>query len=143
MNGDREHSELISDATNRPLEALSRIGLPRFGRGQPSQGEPLNRIEVEFSKGAKYQKLYDQYSQGVEASSPVNKTLEVARNAARDGQPTEMIVNILRSDPKVQQFGEKSEEFAKTVTQAAIRKNQAERSPQHSQQRQKTPTIER
>jgi len=35
----------------------------------------------------------------VEAASPVNKTLEVARNAARDGHPTEVIVNILTNDP--------------------------------------------
>ena len=143
MQGDREHSELISDATNRSLEVLSRIGLPNFGnRGSPSQSGPV-QVDVDLSKGADYQKLYNQYSQGVEASSPVNKTLAVAQNAARDGQSSEVIVNIIRNDPKAQQFGEKSEQFIKTVTQAAVRKTQAEQSGGLTQQRQQTPTVER
>jgi hypothetical protein len=100
MKGDREHAELVNDATNRPLEVLSRIRLPYFGRSGQPHAKPANTVEVELSKGAKYQKLYNQYSQGVEASSPVNQTLEIARNAARDGQPTEVIVNLLRHDPK-------------------------------------------
>jgi len=143
MKGDREHAELVNDATNRPLEALSRIRLPYSGRADQPHAKPANTVEVELSKGAKYQKLYHQYSQGVEASSPVNQTLEIARNAARDGQPTEVIVNLLRNDPKAQQFGEKSEQFIKTVTQAAVRKTQAEQSSGLTQQRQKTPTLER
>lgn len=143
MQGDREHSELISDATNRSLEMLSRIRLPNFpSRGSPSQHQ-LELVEVDLSKGANYQKLYNQYSQGVEADSPVNKTLAVAQNAARDGQSPEEIVNIIRNDPKAQQFGQKSEQFIKTVSQAAIRKTQAEQSGGASPQRQKTPTVER
>lgn len=143
MQGDREHSELISDATNRSLEVLSRIGLPNFGnRGSPNQSGSV-QVDVNLSKGADYQKLYNQYSQGVEASSPVNKTLAVAQNAARDGQKAEVIVNILRNDSKAQQFGEKSEQFIKTVTQAAVRKTQAEQFGGLTQQRQKTPTVER
>lgn len=143
MQGDREHSELISDATNRSLEALSRIQIPKFGnRYSPSQDRPI-QVDVDVSKGADYQKLYNQYSQGVEASSPVNKTLAVAQNAARNGQKAEVIVNILHNDPKAQQFGEKSEQFIKTVSQAAVRKTQAEQSGGLTQQRQKTPTVER
>lgn len=143
MQGDREHSELISDATNRSLEVLSRLQLPNFGnRGSPTQAQPV-QVDVELSKDADYKKLYNQYSQGVEADSPVNKTLEVAKNAARDGQNAEVIVNILRNDPKAQQFGDKSEQFIKTVTKAAVRKTQAERSGGLTQQRQKTPTVER
>ena len=143
MQGDREHSELISDATNRSLEMLSRIRLPNFpSRGSPSQPQQV-QVDVDLSKGADYQKLYNQYSQGVEADSPVNKTLAVAQNAARDGQSPEEIVNIIRNDPKAQQFGQKSEQFIKTVSQAAIRKTQAEQSGGVSPQRQKTPTVER
>ena len=141
--GDREHAELVDDTTNRSLEALSRIRLPNFGRSGRPQTNSTNTVEVELSKGAKYQKLYDRYSQGVEASSPVSKTLEVARNAARDGQPTEAIIQMLRNDPKAQQFGKKSEQFIQTVTQAAVRKNQAEQSWGLNQQRQETPTLER
>lgn len=145
MQSDREYAELINDATNRPLEALNRIRIPNFGKGHTgqTQAKPNERVEVEISKGAKYQKLYTQYSQGVEATSPVNKTLAIARNAARDGQPTEVIVSILRNDPKAQQFGEKSEQFIKTVTESAVRKTEAERSGGLTQQRQKTPTLER
>lgn len=143
MQGDREHSELISDATNRSLEMLSRIRLPSFpSRGSPSQSQPT-QVDVDLSKGADYKKLYNQYSQGVEADSPVNKTLAVAQNAARDGQSTEEIVNIIRNDPKAQQFGDKSEQFIKTVSQAAVRKTQAEQSGGLTPQRQKTPTVER
>ena len=142
MQGDREHSELISDATNRSLEMLSRIRLPNFPSRSPSQSQ-LIQVDVDLSKGANYQKLYNQYSQGVEADSPVNKTLAVAQNAARDGQSPEEIVNIIRNDPKAQQFGQKSEQFIKTVSQAAIRKTQAEQSGGVSPQRQKTPTVER
>lgn len=139
---DREHSELISDATNRPLEALSRIQIPNFGnRGSPKHSQQT-QVDVELSKGAKYQKLYNQYSQGVEVSSPVNKTLAVAQNAARDGQKAEVIVNILRNDSKAQQFGEKSEQFIKTVTKAAVRKTKLEQSGGLTQH-QKTPTVER
>ena len=39
--------------------------------------------------------------------------------------------------------GHKSEQFIKTVSQAAIRKTQAEQSGGVSPQRQKTPTVER
>jgi len=39
----------------------------------------------------------------------------------------ESIVQILQHDPKAQQFGDKSE-FIKTVSQAAVRKTQAENS---------------
>lgn len=143
MQGDREHSELISDATNRSLEILSRIQLPNFGnRGSPNQSKPI-QVDVDLSKGADYKKLYNHYSQGVEADSPVNKTLAIAQNAARDGQNAEVIVNILHNDPKAQQFGDKSEQFIKTVTKAAVRKTQAEKSSGLTQQRQKTPTIDR
>ena len=143
MQGDREHSELISDATNRSLEMLSRIRLPNFpSRDSPSQPQQV-QVDVDLSKGADYQKLYNQYSQGVEADSPVNKTLAVAQNAARDGQSAEVIINIIRNDPKAQQFGDKSEQFIKTVTQAAVRKTQAEQFGGLAQQRQKTPTVER
>jgi len=142
MQGDRDHAEMINDATNRPLEALGRIRRP-YPSQSPSQTNPADQIKVNLSEGAKYQKLYSQYAQGIEAPSPVNKSLGIARNAARNGQPTEVIVNILRHDPKAQQFGEKSEHFIKTVSQAAVRKTQAERSPQLAQQQQKTPTIER
>lgn len=145
MKGDREYAELVNDATNRPLEALSRMRLPNFGNRHSTQpqAKPANHIEVEISKGAKYQKLYSQYSQGVEASSLVNQTLAVAKNAARDGQSAEVIVKILHHDPKAQQMGNKKEQFLQTVSAAAVRKTNAERSPQHSQQRQKTPTLER
>ncbi len=142
MQGDREHSELISDATNRSLEMLSRIRLPNFPSRSPSQPQPI-QVDVDLSKGASYQKLYNQYSQGVKADSPVNKTLAVAQNAARDGQSPEEIINIIRNDPKAQQFGHKSEQFIKTVSQAAIRKTQAEQSGGVNPQRQKTPTVER
>jgi len=40
----------------------------------------------------------------------------------------ESIVQILQHDPKAQQFGDKSEQFIKTVSQAAVRKTQAENS---------------
>ena len=50
---------------------------------------------------------------------------------------------MLRNDPKAQQFGDKSEQFIQTVSQAAVRKNQAESSSLQTQHRQKTPTIER
>lgn len=146
MKGDHEIAELVNDATNRPLEALSRIRLPNMGKPQSGQSgaKPANQVEVEFSKGAKYQKLYTQYSQGVEASSPVGKTLAVAQNAARDGQSVEVITNILRNDPKSLQFGDKSDQFIQTVSKAAVRKNQAESaSGQLAQHRQKTPTLER
>ncbi len=146
MKGDREYAELVNDATNRPLEALSRMRLPNFGNGRSGQSgaKPANQVEVEFSKGAKYQKLYTQYSQGIEADSPVNKTLAIAQNAARDGQSVEVITNILRNDPKALQFGDKSDQFIQTVSEAAIRKNQAESaSGQLAQHRQKTPTLER
>lgn len=146
MKGEREYAELINDATNRPLEALSRMRLPHFGtdRFAQSQAKPANHVEVEFSKGAKYQKLYNQYSQGVEVSSPVGKTLAVAQNAARDGQSIEVIMNILRNDPKAIQFGDKSDQFIQTVSSAAVRKNQAESvNGQLAQHRQKTPTLER
>jgi hypothetical protein len=141
MQGDREQAELVNDATNRPLEALGRIRRPYFNQGHSQK--PPNQIQVSLSEGATHQKLYSQYAQGVEAPSPVGKTLEIARNAARDGQPMESIVQILQHDPKAQQFGDKSEQFIKTVSQAAVRKTQAERSPQLAQQQQKTPTIER
>lgn len=140
---DRELAELTNDATNRPLEALGRIRRPYPGH-RGSSTKPPDQIKVSVSEGAQYQKLYNQYSQGVEAPSPVNKTLAVARNAARDGQPMETIVKILGNDPKAQQFGEKSEQFIQTVAQAAVRKTQAERSSQQlGQRRQKTPTVER
>jgi hypothetical protein len=144
MKGDREMAELVNDATNRPMEALSRIRLPN-GNGRMGQNaqKQANTVEVEFSRDAKYQKLYTQYLQGVEATSPVEKTLAVARNAARDGQSVEVIVNMLRNDPKAQQFGDKSEQFIQTVSQAAVRKNQAESSSLQAQSGQKTPTLER
>jgi len=81
---------------------------------------------VSLSEGPPHQELYSQYAQ-VEAPSPVGKPL-IARNAARDGQPMESIVQILQHDPKAQQFGDKSEQFIKTVSQAGGRKTQAENS---------------
>ncbi len=143
MQGNREISELVNDATNRPLEALSRIRRP-YPRQQGNAAKSPEQIKVSISEGATHQKLYSQYAQGVEASSPVGKTLEIARNAARDGQPMENIVQILRHDPKAQQFGDKSEQFIKTVSQAAVRKTLAEKSSgQLNRQSQKTPTLER
>lgn len=146
MKGDHEIAELVNDATNRPLEALSRVRLPhrRIPQSGESGAKQALHVEVELSKGAKYQKLYTQYSQGVGASSPVGKTLAVAQNAARDGQSVEVITNILRNDPKSLQFGDKSDQFIQTVSKAAVRKNQAESaSGQLAQHRQKTPTLER
>lgn len=142
MSGEREHAELANDVVNGTLEALGRVRLPNLGRSNSTQSQPADQIKVDLSKGAKYQKLYSQYAQGVEAASPVNKTLAVARNAARDGQSTDVIVNILRSDPKAQQFGDKSEQFIQTVAQSATRKTQAEGSSL-ARQHQKTPTLER
>lgn len=144
MSGEREHAELANDVVNGTLEALGRVRLPNLGCSNSTQSQPADQIKVDLSKGAKYQKLYSQYAQGAEAASSVNKTLAVARNAARDGQSTDVIVNILRNDPKAQQFGDKSEQFIQTVSQAAVRKTQAEKSSgQLGQQRQKTPTLER
>ncbi len=146
MQGDREHAELINDVTNRSLEALSRIRPPSLGQSHTgtAQPQPATEVKVNISEGANYQKLYTNYSKGIEAASPVNKTLEVARNAARDGQPVEAIANILRNDPKAQQFGDKSEQFIQTVAKSAVRKTQAERSTEQvAQHRQKTPTVER
>lgn len=55
----------------------------------------------------------------------------------------ETIVKILSNDPKAQQFGDKSEQFIQTVSQAAVRKTQAEKSSgQLNRQSQKTPTLE-
>ncbi|CAA9324589.1 hypothetical protein AVDCRST_MAG94-1609 [uncultured Leptolyngbya sp.] len=146
MQGDRDHAEMMNDATNRPLEALGRIRrpYPNQGRSGPPQARAAEEIKVSISEGAKHQNLYSHYAQGVEASSPVNKTLEIARNAARDGQPMETIVQILSHDPKAQQFGDKSEQFIKTVSQAAVRKTQAESSSEQlRRQSQKTPALER
>jgi len=140
---DRELAELVNDATNRPLEALSRLRRP-YPRQQGKASKPPDQIKVSLSEGAFYQKLYDQYAQGVNAPSPVNKTLAVARNAARDGQPMENIVKILRHDPKAQEFGDKSGKFIETVSKAAVRKTLAEKSTAGlSRQSQKTPTLER
>lgn len=142
MQGDRELAELVNDSTNRPLEALSRIRRPYPGQGRSQK--PPDQDRVNLSEGATHQKLYSQYAQGVTAPSPVGKTLEIARNAARDGQPMETIEKILSNDPKAQQFGDKSEQFIKTVSQAAVRKTQAEQSSgQLNRQSQKTPTLER
>lgn len=143
MQGDREHAELANDVINRPLEKLSQIRPPYWRQPGAGQSRPTDQIKVNLSEGAKYKRLYSQYAQGVDAASPVNKTLGIARNAARDGQPTEVIVNILRNDPKAQQFGEKSEQFIQTVTQSAVRKTQVEKSAQPAHQQQKTPTLER
>ena len=56
MKGDREMAELVNDATNRPMEALSRIRLPN-GKGRmgqsahnPSnQGKRILSIKPDFS----------------------------------------------------------------------------------------------
>lgn len=140
---DRELAELTNDATNRPLEALGRIRRP-YPKQQKAAGKSPDKVKVDLSDGATHQKLYNQYAQGVEASSPVNKTLAVARNAARDGQSMEDITKILHHDPKAQEFGDKSGQFIKTVSEAAVRKNQAEKSTAGlSRQSQKSPTMER
>lgn len=138
---DRELAELVNDATNRPLEALSRMRQP-YPRQQGKTTKLPDQVKVTLSPGATHQQLYQHYAQGVAAPSPVNQTLEVARNAARDGQSMAAIVKILAHDPKAQAFGDKSSQFIQTVSQAAVRKTQVEQAAA-GQQYAKNPTLER
>lgn len=104
------------------------------------------QVRVEIGKGTTHQALWEKYNEGVQPSQPIQRTLNVARSAIKDGQSLEEVQTLLQHDPlvtkiKQQQGQEKAQEYIRVITRsAAYREQQAQNSQQQSRQQQKTRT---
>lgn len=103
----------------------------------------LPHVRIEIDKGTTHKALWEKYSEGVQSSRPVQRTLTVARTALQAGQSSENVQQILSHDPQFQkvqqqQGQEKAQEYAKVVTRSAVYREQQAQDNQHqSQQKQK------
>lgn len=99
------------------------------------------RAVANKNNSSEHQLLWNKYSKGVEAESPIQTSLAVARNALKAGETQESVEKILTHDPqfaeinKLQGIG-KAQDYAKTVTRAAVHREQkAQPGQQQFQQR--------